>query len=315
MTSLPPVETAARLPEMALLGRKPRSLWNDAWIRLRKNRAAMAALGIITLFYLIAIFASRLAPYGYSQQFSGETLRQPFWLDRGDSRFLFGTDGIGRDVLSRALFAAQVAMSVSVIPICLYLLIGGSIGLTAGYWGGWVDNLLMRFIDVVYAFPLLLFLIIMSVALRDSWLGKQLNGLLLIVVSLSIVGWEGMARLVRGQMLQAKHLDYVEAARMIGAGHVRIITRHIVPNILAPVLVSVAFSVPNAILAETGLSFLGLGIRGPFPSWGAMIVEGNSAIFAQPGIVVLPSLCVALIMLSFTFLGDGLRDALDPRMK
>jgi oligopeptide transport system permease protein len=316
MTALSQTQPAAAPPlEIALLDRKPRSLWSDAWIRLRRNKAAMGALGIIAIFYLIALFASRLAPYGYNEQFSGETQKQPIWLNRSDSRFIFGTDGIGRDVVSRAIYASQVAMAVGVIPITLYLLIGGSIGLTAGFLGGRADNLLMRLADIVYAFPGLLFLIIMGVAFRDSWLGQQLNGLVLIFVSLSVVGWEGMARLVRGQVLQAKEKEYVEAARMIGASNVRIMTRHIVPNILAPLIVSVAFSVPNAILAEAGLSFLGLGIKGPFPSWGSMIVEGNSAIFSQPGIVLLPSVCIALIMLSFTFLGDGLRDALDPRMK
>ena len=301
--------------ELALLDRKPRSLWGDAWIRLRRNKAAMAALGIIIIFYLIAIFASQIAPSGYNQQFSGETQKQPIWLKRSDARFPFGTDGIGRDIVSRAIYASQVAMAVGLIPISLYLLIGGTIGLSAGFLGGQVDNLLMRLADIVYAFPGLLFLIIMGVAFRDSWIGQQLNGLLLIFVSLSVVGWEGMARLVRGQVLQAKEKEYVEAARMIGASNLRIMTQHIVPNILAPLIVSVAFSVPNAILAEAGLSFLGLGIKGPFPSWGSMIVEGNSAIFSQPGIVMLPSLCIAMVMLSFTFLGDGLRDALDPRLK
>ncbi|MBI1801062.1 MAG: ABC transporter permease [Chloroflexi bacterium] len=298
-----------------VLARPPRSLWGDAFIRLRRNKAAMAAIGIIALFYVLAIFADRIAPYGYNQQFQTETQKRPVWMTRSDPRFLLGTDGIGRDVVSRAIYSAQVSMAIGLIPISLYLLIGGTIGMTAGFLGGRTDNLLMRITDIVYAFPGLLFLIIMGVAFRDSWLGEQMHGLVLVFVSLAIVGWEGMARLVRGQVLQAKEKEYVEAARMIGASNTRIMTRHIVPNILAPLIVSMAFSVPGAIMAEAGLSFLGLGIKGPFPSWGSMIVDGQQAIFSQPGIVILPAVCIALIMLSFTFLGDGLRDALDPRMK
>ncbi len=308
--------TAALNPlGVALLDRKPRSLWSDAWIRLRRNKAAMAAIAIILAFYLIAIFASVIAPYGFNQQFSDASLRQPVWLKRSDPRFLLGTDGIGRDVVSRAIYASQVSMAVGVIPISLYLIIGGTIGMTAGFIGGRVDNLLMRVTDIVYAFPGLLFLIIMGVAFRDSWIGAQLNGLVLVFVSLAIVGWEGMARLVRGQVLQAKEKEYVEAARMIGASNARIMTKHIVPNILAPLIISIAFSVPGAIIAEAGLSFLGLGIKGPFPSWGSMIVEGQQALFANPGIVLAPTIGIALLLLSFTFLGDGLRDALDPRLK
>ncbi len=301
--------------EVALLDQKPRSLWSDAWMRLRRNKAAMLALGVIIGFYLVAISANVLAPYGYNDQFSGQSLKQPIWLKRSDPRFLLGTDGIGRDVVSRAIYASQVSMAVGLIPISLYVLIGGTVGMTAGFLGGRVDNVLMRITDIVYAFPGLLFLIIMGVAFRDSWVGEQLHGLVLVFVSLAIVGWEGMARLVRGQVLQAKEKEYVEAARMIGASTPRIMTKHVVPNILAPLIVSMAFSVPSAIIAEAGLSFLGLGIKGPFPSWGSMIVEGQSALFANPGIVLAPTICISLLLLSFTFLGDGLRDALDPRLK
>ena len=301
--------------QVAMLDRKPRSLWSDAWIRLRRNKAAMTGLAIILLFYLIAIFASYIAPFGYNDQYTEFSTMRPFWMKHSDPRFIFGTDGIGRDVLSRAIYASQVSMAVGVIPISLYLIIGGTLGMTAGFLGGRVDNALMRLTDIVYAFPGLLFLIIMGVAFRDSWLGGQLHGLVLVFVSLAVVGWEGMARLVRGQVLQAKEKEYVEAARMIGASTPRIMTKHIMPNILAPLIVSIAFSVPTAIIAEAGLSFLSLGIKGPFPSWGSMIVEGEQTIFNQPGVVLVPSLCIALIMLSFTFLGDGLRDALDPRMK
>jgi oligopeptide transport system permease protein len=299
-----------------ILTRKPRSLWSDAMIRLRRNKAAMAGLLVILFFYFTALFSPLLAPYDPLYQFQTETQKKPGWLiGWNKSRFIFGTDAVGRDVLSRVIYGARVSMTVGLIPITLYLAIGGTIGMVAGFLGGRADNWLMRLADVFYAFPGLLFLIIMVVAFRDSWLGNALSGLGLVFIALAIVGWEGMARLVRGQVLQVKEKEYVEAARMIGASNARIMTRHIVPNILAPIMVSIAFSVPGAIMAEASLSFLGLGIKPPTPSWGAMILDGQQMIYSQPGMVLAPSICIALVMLAFTFLGDGLRDALDPRLK
>ena len=185
----------------------------------------------------------------------------------------------------------------------------------SGYVGGWLDNLLMRFTDIIYAFPDLLFVIIIVATLRGTGLGEILGGLMLIFVGIAIVNWVGLARLVRGQVLALKHREFVEAARAIGASPGRIMLRHLLPNVLAPVIVSIAFAVPGAMLTEATLSFLGIGIRPPTPTWGAMINEGFVVFSTTPWPVLLPALCISAVLLAFTFVGDGLRDALDPRMK
>jgi len=198
--------------------------------------------------------------------------------------------------------------------------IGMLVGLLAGYAGGRVDNLLMRFTDVVYAFPDLLLFIIMQVAFQDAWIGKLLNGLVLLFITLSLVSWVTVARLVRGEVLALKQKEFVEAARAIGASGASIIARHIVPNTLGPIIVVAAYIVPGAIISEAILSYLGIGIRptvqldAPFPtSWGSMILEGSKAWESQPWMLIAPTLAVASITLAFTFVGDGLRDAFDPR--
>src|SRR5438270_340851 len=185
----------------------------------------------------------------------------------------------------------------------------------AAFYGGWVDNLLMRFTDIIYAFPDLLFLIIIMATLRNSPIGDIMGGLFLMFVALAIVNWVGLARLVRGQVLSLKEKEFVEAARAIGVPTRRIMARHLFPNALAPVIVSLALSVPGAMLAESILSFIGIGIRPPTATWGVMINEGFVVFSQSPWPVLLPAICISIVMLAFTFLGDGLRDALDPRMK
>jgi oligopeptide transport system permease protein len=304
----------AAAPELALPTTTPRSLWSDAWRRLKRNRMALLGLGVIVVFWLIALLAPLLAPFSYNAQHHEAVYRAPAWAS-GDARFLLGTDGVGRDELSRLIYGARISMVVGIVPVTLNLLIGGLVGMTAGYLGGRTDNLLMRLVDIVYAFPGLLFIIIMSVAFRDTWVGQQMGGLLIMFIALAAVGWESTARLVRGQVLSQKQKEYVEAARSLGAGHVRIMWKHLLPNILAPLIVSVAFGIPGAIFSEAALSFIGLGIRPPTASWGNMIQDGLASIYSNQVLIVAPALCVAIVMLSFTFLGDGLRDALDPRMK
>jgi len=304
----------ADAPAVKVRSTKPRSLWSDAWRRLTRNRMAVIGLCVIIIFWLVAILAPFIAPYGLNDQNHSAVYRPPVW-NTGDWRYILGTDGVGRDELSRILYGARISMLVGIIPVSIHLIVGGLIGLSAGFRGGRTDNLLMRLVDIMYAFPGLLFLIVVSAALRDTFIGKQMGGLLMIFIALAIVGWEGTARLVRGQVLSIKQKEYVEAARSLGASNVRIMWKHIVPNILAPLIVSVAFGVPGAIFAEAGLSFIGIGIRPPIASWGNMIGDGFVSIYSNPILIAAPAVCVALVMLSFTFLGDGLRDALDPRMK
>lgn len=330
-TATTPLAAGDRVIELNVLVRKQRSLWQDALTRLLRNRAAMVAIGVVILTGVIALLAPVLAPYNPTDTNTGlghtqaPTLADPLWTGSKyvDPRYLLGTDEIGRDILSRLIWGARVSIIVGFVPVSLIFLIGVTVGMLAGYNGGWTDQLLMRFTDVIYAFPDLLFLIIMMATLRNTALGNIQfpgaagggGGLLLMFVTIAIVNWVGMARLVRGQVLSLKEKEFIEAARCIGAGPMRIMSRHLFPNALAPVIVAVAFGVPNAMLAEATLSFLGIGVRPPTPTWGVMINEGFQVFSTSAWPVLFPAFCIAIVMLSFTFIGDGLRDALDPRMK
>ena len=321
----PPNQQIKSLNQAA--SRPSRSLGRDAWERLLKNKAAVTGMIIIALFVFVAIFASVLVPHSPIQIHSGKNFLPPAWVEdfngkTGDPDYILGTDTLGRDVFSRVLYGARVSMVVGLIPTVIILTIGTIIGMIAGYFGGRIDNLLMRFTDVVYAFPDLLFFIIVMVSLRDSFIGKALNGLLLLFMALAIVSWVGVARLVRGQVLSLKEKEFVEAARCIGAKDIHIMFKHILPNSLGPLIVFAAFAIPGAIITEAILGYLGLGLRPAtdpnsvfITSWGGLLLEGQTAINAQPFMLLVPAICVAIIVLAFTFLGDGLRDALDPRMR
>ena len=306
-----------RAIEMNNLARKQRSLWGDAFWRLRRNKAAMLGLGIIIVAAVLAIFAPLIAPYDPIIQNTKAANADPIFAGTKyvDANYLLGSDQLGRDILSRLIWSARISMVVWLVPTTLVFLIGASLGMAAAFYGGWVDNLLMRFTDVIYAFPDLLFLIIIMATLRNTALGDLMGGLILMFAALAIVNWVGLARLVRGQVLSLKEKEFVEAARATGVPTRRIMVRHLFPNALAPVIVSLAFSIPGAMLAEATLSFIGIGIKPPTPTWGVMINEGFIVFSQSPWPVLLPAFCISLVMLAFTFLGDGLRDALDPRMK
>ncbi len=308
--------------------RPPRSLMADAWSRLIRNKASVMGMIIIAFFALLVVFAPQVAPENPLKINSGKGYLPPAWVatsntgKHGDPQFLLGTDTLGRDVLSRVIYGARVSMIVGFIPTSIILTVGTLVGLIAGYAGGRVDNLLMRFTDIMYGYPDLLFFIIVMVSLRDTWLGNLLNGLFLLFAALAIINWVGVARIVRGQVLSLKEKEFVEAARCIGAKNGHIMFRHILPNCLGPIIVVAAFQVPSMIITEAILGYLGLGLRPAtsltqffVTSWGALLLEGQSAINAQPWMLLAPAICVALVVLAFTFLGDGLRDALDPRMR
>lgn len=303
--------------ELNVLARKQRSLWVDAWHRLTRNKMAMAGLVVVVLALLLAAFAPWIAPKSPIAQNSAQALADPFWGNPQytNPEYPLGSDSLGRDILSRLIWSSRVSMLVGFVPVSIIFVLGVTIGMYAAFFGGWVDNLLMRLTDVMYAFPDLLFLIIIFATLRDSWLGEQMGGLVLMFVGIAIVNWVGMARLVRGQVLSLKEKEFIEAARATGAKPGRIMLRHLFPNALAPVIVSLAFAIPSAMLAEATLSFLGFGIKPPTPTWGVMILEGFVHVTGTPWPVLLPAFCIATVMLAFTALGDGLRDALDPRMK
>ena len=311
-----------RARDLNVIVRKQRSLWRDAGHRLFRNKAAVLGLAIIAFAAILAIFAPWIAPHDptdvrIANGGQAPTLADPFWGDPkyADSRFPLGTDTIGRDTLSRLIWGTRISLVVGFVPVALIFVIGVSVGMIAGYAGGWLDNLLMRLTDVIYAFPDLLFLVLIQATLRNTWLGDLMGGLVLLFAAIAIVNWVGMARLVRGQVLSLKEKEYVEAARTIGAPPGRIMFRHLFPNTLAPVIVAVSFGIPGAMLVEATLGFLGIGIKPPTATWGVMINEGFTVFSSTPWAVLLPAVCVSILMLAFTFVGDGLRDALDPRMK
>lgn len=277
------------------------SLWGDAWRRLVRNKLAVIGMVIAIILTLTAIFADVIAPYGQNETISTElVLLKPSW------HFPMGLDQNGRDVFSRIVYGARVSLMVGVAAQLIVLAIGVPIGAMAGYFGGAIDNALMRLVDVVYAIPQLL-LVLLIVNMRGP-------GMSTIFLAIGITGWVTMARLVRGQMLSIREQEYVKASRVSGAGAGYIIVRHMLPNSMTPIIVALTFGIPTAIFIEASLSFIGVGIRPPQPSWGQMVGLGQQYIRAVQHLMLFPSLAIALTMLAFTFLGDGLRDALDVRL-
>ncbi len=277
------------------------TLWGDAWVRLRRNKLAMIGGGFILLLTLLAVFAPLITPYRFDQQNYNAITQGPsaaHWL---------GTDELGRDVFSRLIYGARTSLAVGVFTQVIVLAIGLPIGAIAGYRGGRTDNWLMRFVDVMYAFPDILLIIL----LRSIFGGS----IFMIFLAIGLVNWVTIARLVRGQILSLKERDFVNAAKAMGGDSGYITMRHLLPNSLGPVIVAITFGVPRAIFTEAALSYIGIGVKPPTPSWGAMIQDGYGMIFASPHLVIVPALALGLLMLSFTFLGDGLRDALDPRLR
>lgn len=289
--------------------------WTLAFRRLRKNRAAVISCGVIIFLYLVAIFASVIARYDPTAVHFGDIMVPPAFTAGGKWLYPLGTDTLGRDLLTRIIYGSRISMSIGLVPVLLYLLIGGSVGLVSGYAGGFVDSLLMRIVDIFYALPDLLILITLVTFLRETALGNLLSGMVVLLAALALFNWVGTARLVRGQVLSYKEMAFVEAARALGASPRRIVLQHIVPHVLAPVIVQMAFLVPGAIIAESILSFIGIGIRPPTASWGNMIQDGYGALITQPAMALAPAAAIAIVTLSFTFFGDGLRDALDPKMR
>ncbi len=302
-TSLP--APGGRVPVDAVAwprtGPRTSGLWRDAWRRLIRNKLAVAGGLAVVLLCVVAIFADFIAPYSYTKANFGRIYEFP------SRDFPLGTDQLGRDVLSRMIYGARVSMLVGLGAQVIVVLIGVPIGLVSGYVGGRVDLLLTRFVDVMYAFPRLLFVILVM-----SMLGA---GLINIFIAIGFTGWVGIARQTRAQVLAIKEKEFVEGARALGAGMFRQVIRHILPSALTPIVVSVTFGIPEAIFTEAALSFIGVGINPPTPSWGQMVGENQQFLRSYWYLCVFPSIAIAVTMLSFTFLGDGVRDALDPKMK
>lgn len=283
-----------------LLAPKPTSLWRDAWFRLIRNKLAVAGALVVLLMILIAIGADFLMPFAYDKSSLSHANQSP------EAPYVLGTDYLGRDMLSRIIFGARVSLLVGLGAQVIICLIGIPIGAMAGYYGGKLDQYLMRFVDVMYAFPQFLFVILIT-----TMLGANLNN---IFLAIGITGWVQLSRQVRAEVLSLREREYVKAARVAGATGPYIIMRHLLPNTMTIIIVSLTFGIPLAIFTEATLSFLGVGIKPPMPSWGQMVGEYQQYLRSFPYMTIFPALALAITMLSFTFFGDGLRDALDPRM-
>jgi ABC-type dipeptide/oligopeptide/nickel transport system permease subunit len=295
-------QTATSVLAGELTIRKQRSLWGDAWRRLIRNKLAVIGLIIVVTFSVIAILAPIIAPYGESEVVDFRLARQhPTWV------WPMGLDANGRDIFSRVVYGARVSLVVGVLAQAIVLAIGIPIGAIAGYFGGTTDNVLMRVVDVIYAIPQLL-----MVLLFVNWWGP---GLLNIFLAIGLVSWVTEARLVRGQFLSLREQEYASAAQVAGASGGYIIRKHLLPNSLTPIIVALTFGIPTAIFTEAALSFVGVGIRPPQASWGQMVADGSTPgyIESDPHMLLFPVLAIGLTMLGFSFLGDGLRDALDPK--
>jgi peptide/nickel transport system permease protein len=316
-------ETAETL-EKAVAARgfeKPIGTWGLAWRRLRRHKLAMIGLYTMILLVIACALASVLSPYSY-EEINLDQSYAPFLTagEPGRPTHFLGTDKLGRDIFSRLLYAGRISLLVALVVEGLSITIGTIIGAVSGAFGGWVDMILMRFVDIMLTLPALPLLLVLSSSLRQfvqlqHFLGSNLS-VMIIVFVLVVFGWMGTSRLVRGNVLSLRSQEFIEASRALGSGQLRIILRHLVPNSMAPIIVSATLGFGAVIIAESSLSFLGFGIMPPVPTWGNMLNEARNSpleyLFVQ---ALSPGFCIFLTVLSINFLGDGLRDALDPRLK
>ena len=340
MTTAQPAQSAQPLATDIAFTRKETNLWTDAIRRLFHNKAAVLGLIILAGLLFMYIFAGVIAPYSYDEQVNRDANKVPQWLVtvfpmtkdyiKTTTGHPFGTDDLGRDIFSRVMYGTRISLTIAILGPLLAMLIGTVYGGISGFFGGRADDIMMRFVDVMYAFPTLLLIILMMAFFRSSFSGiaetntlgyymnaldSKMGGMLFIVIGISITSWMGAAQLTRGQVLSVREKEYVEAARSIGSNNRQIMTRHILPNIIGPIIVAETLAIPAYIAFEAFLSFIGLGVNPPTPSWGIMIADGARSIRSYPHIVLFPAIFLALTMFAFNFVGDGLRDALDPRMR
>ncbi len=274
-------------------------LWQLAWGRLRRDPLALTSGAFILVMIGMAIFGPLIAPHSFHTQDMANTLAAP------GGKYLLGTDSLGRDILSRILWGTRISMTVAVVTSLVALFLGTAFGAFSGYMGGRTDTFLMRIVDVIYGFPDLLLIILLTIVMG--------RGMGAVIIALSLVSWVSVARLIRGEVLRIREQEFVKAARAMGSGHAAIVLRHILPNTLGPLLVTLTFRIPAVILAESTLSFIGLGVKPPMPSWGTLAHDGWMLMRFSPHVIVFPTVAIVLTMLAFNYLGDGLRDALDPR--
>jgi len=280
---------------------KKKSRFAMTWRQLRKNKVAMASLVVLIILILVAIFAPYLAPYGYEVADKRHALEGP------SPEHPLGTDRLGRDVLSRLIWGSRQSISIGILAILISAILGIFIGSIAGYFGGWVDNLLMRLLDIYQSIPMMLLCITFAAVLGPSLKNA------IIAIGISMV--PGFARLMRAQILTVRDMEYIEAARCCDASDLRILVTHIIPNAISPIIVNITMSIGGAVMSGAGLSFIGLGVQSPVAEWGAMISDARNYLRANGYLALYPGLCIMITVLGFNLLGDGLRDALDPKLK
>ena len=268
----------------------------------RENKLAAASAVLILLFLLLAALAPVITPYGFDEIVDAANRLAP-----PSTQHLLGTDEVGRDVLTRMLYGARISLLVGIVPTVISMLAGAVLGILAGYLGGRVDSIIMRLADIMLAFPSMLLAMVIMYTLGD--------GIINIFLALALVNWASVARIVRAETLKLRETEYVDAARSIGVGRFTIMRRHILPNCIPSMIVLFTLNIPSAILSESSLSFLGLGIQKPMASWGLMVNTGRQYLYTNPWLSLAPSIAIMLIVLAFNFLGDGLRDVLDPHLK
>lgn len=283
------------------LGQPSVGYWQDVWQRLKKNKLAIAGLIMIVLLALMALVGPHISGYSYEEQDLLMINQAP------SSQHWFGTDSLGRDLFTRVWFGARISLMIGILTSVICLVIGVIYGGISGYAGGLVDNVMMRIVEVLYSIPFLLYVILLSVLFEP--------GLTSILMALGAVYWLNVARIVRGQVLALKEQEYIMAARLMGAGTWRILYKHLIPNSMGPIIVTMTLLIPEAIFTEAFLSFLGLGVSAPMASWGVLANDGLQGLRSYPWQLIFPSIFISLTILAFNFVGDGLRDALDPRMR
>ena len=300
MTGVTLAPGSRRGAEAMLQAAKGRSLWDDALRRLLRNKAAVAGMVVLGVLVVLAVVGPHVTPYAYDQ-----INKDDVWLGPLTNGHLIGSDSLGRDLLARLLMGLRVSLAIGLVATFVSLVIGVAWGAVAGYVGGRLDEVMMRIVDILYSLPFIFFVILLMVTFGSN--------IILIFVAIGAVEWLTMSRIVRGQTLTLKHKEFVEAARAAGLSQGGIIGRHIVPNLLGPVVVYVTLTIPAVILAESFLSFLGLGVQPPMASLGTLIANGAQDMELAPWLLVFPSLVMVVTLMSFNFIGDGLRDAIDPK--
>jgi ABC-type dipeptide/oligopeptide/nickel transport system permease subunit len=284
----------------------PRST-NTVWRRALRNRRLVIGSVVMLLVIAMAVFADYIAPFSPYKQTPEFNLKPPFWQEPSGAIHLFGTDALGRDILSRIIYGSRVSLVIGAVSVLLAGTIGVIFGLVAGYFGGAVESVVMRLVDILLSIPFILLAVLAAAVFGQSLLG--------VVAILGFTSWVIYARIVRGTVLSLKEVPYVEAARAIGAGHIRTVVRHILPGVWAPIIVVATQQVGAVIIAESSLTFLGLGVPPSIPSWGGMIADGRGYVSLAWWVSTLPGLALMLTVLAVYFFGDGLRDVLDPRLR